>query len=635
MNNKMNYLPRWGVLLMDMVLCTIAFWLSVLVGSGFLHYLDLSNQPVTIGVQYIVVIGVQLMAFWAFHTDSGILRYSTFLDTIKVLLSNICTGLVLLTLNLIMDYAEGWHPLLNTVLAVYVPTAFLLLYSLRVGVKTFSQNLERNQGSPRVMIYGTQAAGIAIAKMLRAAGNAPYRPVGFIAGEGERHGYDLSGLRVRILNEKLFDWLKQRGINHVIVSPLKMKELDPTKDLQIFIDHNVRILTTPYFTQWDNIDEIDTQRIGRVEAIRIEDLLERPQIHINTENVRQIIRGRVVLVSGAAGSIGSELVCQIQRFAPQVTILLEMAESPLHDLVLDLRKQYPEARFIPVIADVRNRTRIEQVFSEMRPDVVYHAAAYKHVPLMESFPNEAIQANVVGTKNMADMSVKYGVQRFVMISTDKAVNPTNIMGASKRIAEIYVQSMFRKLHASHPDCTKFITTRFGNVLGSNGSVIPYFRKQIAAGGPVTVTHPDIIRYFMTIPEACCLVMEASTLGEGGEIFVFDMGKPVKILDLAHNMIRLAGYTPEKDIPIEFSGLRPGEKLYEELLNQKETTLPTANDKIMVARVREFDFDDISTKVDQLIKTSRQTKPFTTVKLMKQLVPEYISNNSIYEQLDPQ
>ena len=632
---QMNYLPRWGVLLVDLVLCTLAFWLSVWVGSGFLHYLELSNQPVSIGIQYLVVMGVQVMAFWAFHIYSGILRYSTFIDTIKVLLSSLCTGLVLVLFNAIFQYAEGWHPILNTVLFVYVPTAFVMLFSLRAGVKTLSESLERNQGSPRVMIYGTQAAGIAIAKMLRSAGYAPYRPVGFIANEGERYGYDLAGLRVRLLNEKLFDWMNQRGIQHVIVSPLKMKEINPAKDLQIFIDHNIRILTTPYFTQWDNIEEIDTQRIGRVEAVRIEDLLERPQINVNTDNVRQIIQNKVVLVSGAAGSIGSELVRQIQPFAPQVTILLEVSESPLHDLVLDLRKQYPEARFIPVIADVRNRARMEQVFSEMRPDVVYHAAAYKHVPLMESFPNEAIQANVAGTKNMADMSVKYGVQRFVMISTDKAVNPTNIMGASKRIAEIYVQSIFRKLHATNPDCTKFITTRFGNVLGSNGSVIPYFRKQIAAGGPVTVTHPDIIRYFMTIPEACCLVMEASTLGEGGEIFVFDMGKPVKILDLARNMIRLAGYTPEKDIQIEFSGLRPGEKLYEELLNQKETTLPTANDKIMVARVREFDFDEVSTQVDSLIQTSRLSKPFTTVKMMKQLVPEYISNNSIYEQLDPQ
>ena len=632
---QMSYLPRWGVLLMDIVLCTIAFWISVWAGSGFFDYVDLSEFPVSTGMQYLIVMVVQVVAFWAFHTYSGILRYSTFIDTTKILLSNISAGVALLIFNLIMEYAEGWHPILNTVLVMYVPTSFVLLFSLRVGVKTLSEILERSQNNPRVLIYGTQTAGIAIAKMLRAAGNAPYRPIGFIAEPNERIGYDLAGLRVRPLNEKLFDWMTLRNVNHVIVSPIKMKQINPSKDLQVFIDHNIRILTTPYFTKFDNVDAIDAARIGRIDAIKIEDLLERPQIEMNTENVRQIIQNRVVLVSGAAGSIGSELVRQIQQFSPQVTILLEMAESPLHDLVLELHNQFPEARFIPVIADVRNRARIEQIFSEMRPDVVYHAAAYKHVPLMESFPNEAIQANVLGTKNMADIAVKYGVQRFVMISTDKAVNPTNIMGASKRIAEIYVQSLFRKLSAKNPDCTKFITTRFGNVLGSNGSVIPYFRKQIAAGGPITVTHPDIIRYFMTIPEACCLVMEASTLGNGGEIFVFDMGKPVKILDLARNMIRLAGYTPEKDIQIVFTGLRPGEKLYEELLNQKETTLPTANEKIMVARVREFEFDKVSEEVDQLIKTSQQSKPFTTVKLMKQLVPEYISNNSIYEQLDPQ
>ena len=632
---QMSYLPRWGVLMMDIVLCTIAFWFSVWVGSGFFDYPHLDELPISTGIQYLIVMAVQVVAFWAFHTYSGILRYSTFIDTTKILLSNISTGAVLILFNLIMDHTEGWHPLLNTVLMMYVPTSFVLLFSLRVGVKTISEALERNQNNPRVLIYGTQTAGIAIAKMLRSAGNAPYRPIGFIAEPNERIGYDLAGLRVRSLNEKLFDWMAVHNVNHVIVSPMKMKQINPSKDLQVFIDHNIRILTTPYFTKFDNVDAIDAARIGRIDAVKIEDLLERPQIEMNTDNVRQIIQNRVVLVSGAAGSIGSELVRQIQQFSPQVTILLEMAESPLHDLVLELHNQFPEARFIPVIADVRNRARIEQIFSEMRPDVVYHAAAYKHVPLMESFPNEAIQANVLGTKNMADIAVKYGVQRFVMISTDKAVNPTNIMGASKRIAEIYVQSLFRKLSAKNPDCTKFITTRFGNVLGSNGSVIPYFRKQIAAGGPITVTHPDIIRYFMTIPEACCLVMEASTLGNGGEIFVFDMGKPVKILDLARNMIRLAGYTPEKDIQIVFTGLRPGEKLYEELLNQKETTLPTANEKIMVARVREFEFDKVSEEVDQLIKTSQQSKPFTTVKLMKQLVPEYISNNSIYEQLDPQ
>ena len=632
---NISYLPRWGVLLLDLLLCSFAFWVSVWVGSGFLHYIDISLQPVHIGMQYLIVMTVQLFTFWAYSTYSGILRYSTFIDTTKVLLANATVGLVLVLFNWIMDYTTGQHPILNTVLAIYVPVSFLLLFILRVGVKTFSEMMEHNQGNPRVMIYGTQSAGLAIAKMLRAAGNAPYRPVGFIADTNERHGYELAGLPVRRLDDRLFDWMSARNIQHVIISPMKMREIAPSQNLQVFIDHNIRILTTPYFTQFDNTDDIDAQRIGRIDSIHIEDLLERPQIDINTENVRQILHRKVVLISGAAGSIGSELVRQVQRYEPQVTVLLEVAESPLHDLTLDLHKQFPDNRFIPIIADVRNRARIEQIFNEIRPDVVYHAAAYKHVPLMESYPNEAIQANVLGTKNMSDMAVKYGVQRFVMISTDKAVNPTNIMGASKRIAEIYVQSLFKKLHAKDENCTKFITTRFGNVLGSNGSVIPYFRKQIAAGGPVTVTHPDIIRYFMTIPEACCLVMEASTLGDGGEIFVFDMGKPVKIIDLARNMIRLAGYTPGKDIPIVFTGLRPGEKLYEELLNQKELTLPTSNSKIMIARVREFDYDQVEKQVNELIETSQLDKTFTTVTLMKKIVPEFISKNSIYEQLDPQ
>ena len=629
----MGYLPRWGVLLLDLLLCTIAFWISAWIGSSYFNYASDNPQILPIGQQYLVILIVQTLAFGLFNTYAGILRYSTFTDMLKVLLANVSTGAVIVLFNYAMDWTTGSHPIFNTIVAIYVPVAFVLLFTLRVAVKTFGEVLQQyGNGSPRVLIYGIKYAGVSIAKMLRSAGNTPYRPVGFIS-DGE-HGFEVAGLPVWQLNDKLFEWMKARNIRHVIVSPLKMREINPAKDLQIFIDHNIRILTTPYFTSVDNPNDIDAQRIGRIDAIRIEDLLERPQIEVSTENVRQIIQGKVVLVSGAAGSIGSELVRQIQQYNPQVTILLEIAESPLHDLSLDLQKQFPEARFIPVIADVRDRERIEQIFSELRPDVVYHAAAYKHVPLMESYPNEAVRANVLGTKNMADMAVKYGTERFVMISTDKAVNPTNIMGASKRIAEIYVQSLFHKLQKENPQCTKFITTRFGNVLGSNGSVIPYFRKQIAAGGPVTVTHPEIIRYFMTIPEACTLVMEASTLGNGGEIFVFDMGKPVKILDLARNMIRLAGYTPEKDIPIVFTGLRPGEKLYEELLNQKELTLPTSNSKIMIARVREFDYNEVSQRIDLLIETSHQNKSFTTVKMMKQLVPEYISKNSIYEQLDP-
>lgn len=628
-----NYLPRWGVLLIDVLLCTIAFWLSVWIGSAIFDYNPSDGGAWSIESQYGLVMGVQIIFFIIFHTYAGMLRYSTFVDTLKSLLSNLSTGFVLVLFNLLMQRLTGYHPILNTVLVIYVPISFVLLFCLRVGVKTIYETLQQTQSSPKVVIYGTQTAGLAIAKMLRSAGNTPYRPIAFISTEDQRYGYEIAGLPVRPINDRLFAWMEKANIHHVIVSPLKMREINPAKDLQIFIDHNIRILTTPYFTQFDNIEDVDIQRIGRIDSIRIEDLLERPKIEINTDNVQQILQDKVVLISGAAGSIGSELVRQVQRYAPRAIILVDIAESPLHDLSLDLQQQYPNTRFIPIIADVRNRDRIESIFNETRPDVVYHAAAYKHVPLMENYPGEAIQANVLGTKNMADIAVKYKVERFVMISTDKAVNPTNIMGASKRIAEIYVQSLFRKLQMENSNCTKFITTRFGNVLGSNGSVIPYFQKQIAAGGPVTVTHPNIIRYFMTIPEACCLVMEASTLGNGGEIFIFDMGQPVKILDLARNMIRLAGYAPEKDIPIVFTGLRPGEKLYEELLNQKETTLPTNNKKIMIARVREFDFDVVSKQIDTLIETSYSDKPFTIVKQMKQLVPEYISNNSIYEQLD--
>jgi FlaA1/EpsC-like NDP-sugar epimerase len=310
-----------------------------------------------------------------------------------------------------------------------------------------------------------------------------------------------------------------------------------------------------------------------------------------------------------------------------------MAESPLHDLMMELKPLFHTIKFIHMIADVRNLTMLEPIFKEYNPDVVFHAAAYKHVPLMEDFPPQAILTNVLGTKNIADLSVKYGVQRFIMVSTDKAVNPTNVMGASKRIAEIYVQSLFLKLIKKNADCTKFITTRFGNVLGSNGSVVPYFKKQIAQGGPVTVTHPDIIRYFMTIPEASSLVLEAATLGNGGEIFIFDMGQPVKISDLAKNMIRLAGYVPGKDIEIVYTGLRPGEKLYEELLNQKELTIPTSHEKIMVAKVRKYDYDDVTTSIDQLIQCAKEGKVFPTVQMMKNIVPEYKSKNSIYEQLD--
>lgn len=634
---SVGYLPRWCVFFLDLLLVSIAFWISMGIGTSMFHYGTASENTIILSYwqQLLVILVVQALCFWGFHTYSGILRYSTFVDTIKCLLSILVCGCCLLIFNGLYTYFSGDKPMMNTLLLIYMPVAFVLLFCLRVGIKTIFEYIRQHtSNSPKVLIYGTKSAGLAIAKMLRSSGDIPYRPVGFIGDStAKKSDYRLNGLPVFPLNEKTFRWMKDHEVKNVIISPIKMREITPAQDLQQFFDHNIHILTTPYFTEFDNADEADAKRIGRINTIQIEDLLERPSINIDTDNVRQIITDKVVMVSGAAGSIGSELVRQVQRFEPKVTVLLEMAESPLHDLLMDLKAQFPDRRFIPVIGDVRNRERMENIFNEFRPDVIYHAAAYKHVPMMEEFPNEAICANVQGTKNMADMAVKYGVKRFVMISTDKAVNPTNVMGTSKRIAEMYVQSLFKQLSKENPDCTKFITTRFGNVLGSNGSVIPYFKKQIAAGGPLTVTHPDIIRYFMTIPEACTLVMEASTLGNGGEIFVFDMGHPVKIYDLAKNMIRLAGFIPEEEIPIVFTGLRPGEKLYEELLNQKETTLPTTNEKIMIARVREFPFAEVSEKIDTLIDLAHQDKPFLTVQQMKDIVPEFISKNSIYEQLD--
>ncbi len=640
-----GYMPRIGVLLIDLSLCIVAYIVAYILGDNLFEY-NIQGVLLPLWQQVSLLFVTQLFFFWAFHTYAGILRYSTFVDTIKILLAICASAFTLLIANFFTKHLISTALFMNTLLILYIFVAFVFLFCLRVGVKTIFETLQQHtKGSKRILIYGTKQAGVAIAKMLRTTNYNPYYALGFIEDKEEKKNspkhnarklshYQILGMKVYYINDSLIDTMHRLNVQSIIISPLKMQEKHARQTMRFFVENGIQVLTTPYFTNWQETDNTDTlARIGRINAIQIEDLLDRPSIHIDTENVRQTLQDKVVMITGAAGSIGSELVRQAIAFQPHTIVLFEQAESALHDLRLELQQQFPNQQLITVIGDVRNRQRVEEVINEMRPDVIFHAAAYKHVPLMEDFPNEAIQANVLGTKNIADMAVKYHVKRFVMISTDKAVNPTNIMGASKRIAEIYVQSLFKKLQADNPDCTRFITTRFGNVLGSNGSVIPYFKKQIAAGGPVTVTHPDIIRYFMTIPEACTLVLEASTLGNGGEIFVFDMGQPVRILDLAKNMIRLAGYTPGEDIPIVFSGLRPGEKLYEELLNKKETTLPTTNQKIMIAKVREFPFDEISQKIDALIQSSQQPHTFPTVSLMKQIVPEYISKNSIYEQLD--
>ena len=633
---NIGYLPRWGVLLLDLLIVLIAFVVSYMIGSQILTYDLAARMP--IWGQAIFVLVLQGVFFWAFHTYSGILRYSTFVDTLKVTAAVVANGLFLFLANLIVKYVTNYinPPFFTTVLVIYVFVAITLLFGWRVIIKTvFEYISHRSNGVDKVLIYGTKSAGLSIAKMLQSNLESQYRPVGFIADKYDDIQHDLLGLNVYSLNEQLMDTLKKHHIRHIIVSPLKMKQINPLVDLKLFIDNNIRILTTPYFTDFsveENNDNINTI-VGRIESIKVEDLLERPVIEMDTENVGTILKEQTVMVTGAAGSIGSEIVRQVAAFKPQTIVLFEMAESPLHDLTVDLRKEFPNQQFVPVIADVRNVDMVEEVFEEYHPHVVFHAAAYKHVPLMEDFPAQAILANVQGSKNVADMAIKFNAKRFVMVSTDKAVNPTNVMGASKRIAEIYVQSLFLKAAKENANCTKFITTRFGNVLGSNGSVVPYFKKQIAAGGPVTVTHPDIIRYFMTIPEASCLVLEAATLGDGGEIFCFDMGQPVKIADLAKNMIRLAGFEPGKDIEITYTGLRPGEKLYEELLNQKETTIPTKHKKILVAKVREYDYQEVAEQIEALIQLAKTGKVFPTVKLMKQIVPEFKSKNSVYEELD--
>lgn len=631
---NIGYLPRWGVLLLDILIVLTAFVISYLIGSGLLTF-DMSAR-FPIWSQGLLVIIVQLIFFWVFHTYSGILRYSTFVDILKVCSAVGAAGGLLLIINLILKYTIIIEnpPFFNSVLLIYLFVAITLLFAWRVGIKTTFEYVARlSKGGDKVLIYGTKSAGLSIAKMLQSNIDSPYRPVGFIADINEYTQHNLLGLQVYQRDENLINIMKEKRVNSIIISPIKMKSINPLQDLAIFIDNNIRILTTPYFTDYTPESNNISKRIGTIESIKVEDLLERPTIHIDIKGISNILTKKVVLITGAAGSIGSEIVRQVAAHKPNGIILVEIAESPLHDLLMDLKSQFPSIKFIHVIADIREQNMIEPIFKEYNPDIVFHAAAYKHVPLMEDFPPQAILTNVLGTKNIADLSVKYHVERFIMVSTDKAVNPTNVMGASKRIAEIYVQSLYLKLSKEGKSCPKFITTRFGNVLGSNGSVVPYFKKQIAQGGPITVTHPDIIRYFMTIPEASSLVLEAATLGNGGEIFIFDMGQPVKISDLAKNMIRLAGYIPGQDIEIVYTGLRPGEKLYEELLNQKELTIPTTHDKILVAKVREYNFDSVTLLIDKLIHCAKEGKIFPTVQVMKEIVPEYKSKNSVYEQLD--
>jgi FlaA1/EpsC-like NDP-sugar epimerase len=626
---SLSYIPRWVVLLVDLCICLLAYVASYYL-SLHLFYLTVDSRFLTCLERLAIVLVTQTTFFWLFHTYSGVLRYSSYVDAIKLLIAVSLTVMFLSAMNLVGGLMLGVTLFFYSALLIYGILSFLLLFILRLFVKTifdfFAQDL--GQTTP-VMIYGTQSAAIGIAKMIRSSQEHKYKLVGFIDDDKNSTQRMIMGLKVYFLDEQTIQNVIVHKAKAIIVTPLKMNSINPKVDLDVFLNNNLAILTSPPMSIWKD----DMPSLKQIKSIQIEDLLERPQIDISTENIAAQLKSTVILVTGAAGSIGSEIVRQVVKFGPKLIILLDQAESPMHVLQLELEEKYPKQNFTAFIGDVRNKERMEFMIEMFRPDYIYHAAAYKHVPMMEDNPVESIQVNVKGTKIMADLALKYEVKRFVMISTDKAVNPTNVMGASKRIAEIYVQSLFNKITQSSGNKTKFITTRFGNVLGSNGSVIPHFKGQIEKGGPVTVTHPDIIRYFMTIPEACMLVLEAGAMGEGGEIFIFDMGSPVKIVDLAKKMIRLAGYVPEVDIKIEFTGLRPGEKLFEELLNQKEVTQPTYHSKIMIATVQQYDYEIVSDQIEELINYSAMCKNYLTVSQMKKIVPEFLSKNSQYERLD--
>jgi FlaA1/EpsC-like NDP-sugar epimerase len=568
-----------------------------------------------------------IISFVTLRTFSGILRFSSFTDLLRIVYAlGLGYGLTFLTVVALRRYNLDFNLDNLTFISIFFLNTFLMIFS-RILVKEVYETITGSDIKPiNVFIYGTKEAGISVAKALKGNSEFNYRVLGFISDESHMIGKELMGVTIYENNENLFRILESKNVRTIIVSPQKMEEIKNSALLANFVDHDISLLTTVPINEWNG----SLRSKEQLKDIQIEDLLPRDPIKISMLDIASNIEGKRVMVTGAAGSIGSEIVRQVASFNPNSIILIDQAETPLHNLKLELKDKWRDLRTEIIVANVSNHSRMDKIFSKTRPQYIFHAAAYKHVPMMEVNVSEAIQTNVLGTKIVSDLAVKYNANKFVMVSTDKAVNPSNVMGCSKRICEIYVQSLAKRIENSGEKSTQFITTRFGNVLGSNGSVIPLFKDQIKHGGPVTVTHPEIIRYFMTIPEACQLVLEAGSMGKGGEIFIFDMGKPVKILDLAKRMIRLSG---SKNIKIEFTGLRNGEKLYEELLNQAEHTKPTHHEKIMIANVREYEYHEISQMIDSLIKVSYEYDEMRTVRKMKEIVPEFQSINSPFEAVD--
>ena len=619
-------LPYWGIILLDCCLILFSGLLVYTLNNGVLSTFDILGHLL---VTLLVCLIPYLVGFRLFHTYSGIIRYSSFVDLQKVGFAVLFGLICVVVFQTLTDFSPYLEYIRKRDLILSALLAMSLMWMMRVFVKFFYVSTFRVAKAERAFIYGVKQGGVSLAKSIQNQDPARFVLAGFISDLTEIGNRYLMGVKVYPNNEDLIGVMRRLQADVLLVSPLKVEAIRNNQEMvDRLIKANIKIYMTPAAQEWDGRSDLNHTQLREV---NIEDLLPRDKIEIDLEAVRKQLTGKRILITGAAGSIGSEIVRQVAQFAPERMVLIDQAETPLHDVRLMMARGWPDIESYTVVSDICVRERMEELFEEHRPDYVFHAAAYKHVPMMEDNPEESVRNNVDGTRVIADLAVKYGTRKFVMVSTDKAVNPTNVMGCSKRICEIYVQSLDQAIKDGKVSGrTQFVTTRFGNVLGSNGSVIPLFKEQIKRGGPVTVTHKDIIRFFMLIPEACKLVLEAGTMGNGGEIFVFDMGKPVRIVDLAERMIRLSGV---KGIEIRFTGLRDGEKLYEEVLNEEETSKPTFHPKIKIAQVRAYDYADANLRIDALVQACAVEGDMQIVKRMKEIVPEFKSQHSKYEVLD--